>query len=426
MLPQAKLDRPPYEGLCCHLLELALLGVLAATLLPAWGLNAGLFSTNAKGHHIHAGQIDRMKDQLASIYLLPALGFWLVLRRGALDLSVWAVAGLGGLVAAGGINAGLPPPGALALGVLAGLAVGAVNGLLAAWTRLSSPAFTLIVAAIIVAGAGAIVPRRAVRVPDESFGAYLSASETGVDDEQSTTRAAEAAKIDTLSPAQIRRLLVALVYAAAVVVLLTWGVAGPRRRVGHGDRVAVFAAMAASGALAAAGGAFWLVDHSSAPVPTRVVGDLRIPAAAVLAGGALWRDRRHMLLSGLFLPISLPISVMLVTVWRQEANALTWLRSSGYAWQLILLTAMILSAHLALLGLLRGRGARRAAAGGAVALIVAAVATSARQALPASHAAKQTAALLSVSLWAAAVAALAASVLWPSRRPRPGPGAGCN
>ena len=388
------LDPSGHEVICRHWLGLVLVGVLAATVLPAWGLNASIFAMDAKGQYVQAGDgFSRMLGQLTSFYLLPAMGFWLTLRRGAVDLSVWAVAGLGGLLAAILINAGVPVAGAFALAVGAGLAVGAVNGLVAARTRLSSPAFTLIVAAIIVAGAGYLSPRRVVRVPDHTFGAVMPASEPDPGD-NATHRATP------LSSQKLRMLLVAIVYSATMVVLLSWGILSRRRHWTEPDRVGTFAAMAGSGALAAAGGVLWLLDHGSTPLPTRLIGDLRIPAAAILAGGILWLGHGRTLQSGLFLPVS----ILLATAWRQEVTALTTLRSSGYAVQLLLLTAMLGSAHVALLALVRGRGARRTVAGVSLVLIVSALAGMGSQALLGSYDARRTVQFVCLLLWAAAAA----------------------
>jgi len=405
-LPQTMLDPPPHEVICRHWLGLVLVGALAVTLLPAWGSAQGFFDVGSKAHGGHvAVALDCVANQLVSFYLLPAMGFWLALRRGAIDLSVWAVAGLGGLLAATLINAGLPVAAAFGLAVGAGLAIGAVNGLVAAWTRLSSPAFTLIVAAIIIAGAGHLSPGRDVRVPAHTFGSGMSASGRKSGGDRAAAPAANsesepqsAFDAAPLSSQKLRMLLVFIMYSTTMVVLLSWGIASRRRHWTGRDRFGIFAAMAASGALAAAGGAFWLVDHGSAPLPTRLIGDLRIPAAAILAGGALWLGRGRTLLSGIFLPIS----VLLATAWRQEVTALTTLRSSGYAVQLLLLTAMLLSAHLALLGLLRSRGAQRTMATVSLALIVAALAAMAAQALLGPFPARRAIQLACFWLWVAA------------------------
>jgi len=57
MLPQPQLDQPPDEILCRHRLGLILLGVLAAVLLPAWGLNPSFFSTSPQGQYLQARDV---------------------------------------------------------------------------------------------------------------------------------------------------------------------------------------------------------------------------------------------------------------------------------------------------------------------------------------------------------------------------------
>jgi ribose/xylose/arabinose/galactoside ABC-type transport system permease subunit len=61
------------------------------------------------------------------------LGFLLALRRGVVDLSVWAVMGAGGLIAAGVMNAfttatGPAPYGALLMAIAAAVLFGAIVG----------------------------------------------------------------------------------------------------------------------------------------------------------------------------------------------------------------------------------------------------------------------------------------------------------
>ncbi|MCK4276948.1 MAG: hypothetical protein KAX78_10570, partial [Phycisphaerae bacterium] len=105
------------------LLGVGLLIALGAILLPVWGIGPDAL----RGIWGEQGQRDLFNeamrgasDQMASIYLLMSLGFLLALRCGAIDLSVWVVAGLGGLVTAGLINVGVWPVLAMAGGAAAG------------------------------------------------------------------------------------------------------------------------------------------------------------------------------------------------------------------------------------------------------------------------------------------------------------------
>ena len=394
MPSQPMLEPSRREVLCRHWLGMGLLGVLAVTVLPAWGLNGSVFAVDADGLHV----LNTFVRVLGQFYLLPAMAFWLALRRGAVDLSVWAVSGLGGLLAAMLINAGMSVPASFALAVGAGLAIGAVNGLVAAWTRFASPVFTLIVAAIIVAGAAHLAPQRSVRVPDETFGSPLAPD---VADAWADAEKGDARDAGPLLPEQLRMVLVLIAYAAVMAAMLSWRLASPGARRRAPDRLGLFAAMAAAGALSAAAGAFWLVDQGAAPVPTRLIGDLRVPAAALLAGGILWIGRGRTILSGLFLPIS----VLLVTAWRQEVTALADVqRSSGYALQLLLLICMLLSAHLALMVVIRARGPLRTVAGVCLGVILLTLTVIAYQSLLGPYPGKELAELLCIRIWLTATA----------------------
>ena len=98
------------------LLALAVLVVLAGTLLPGWVARIGpLYS--ADPHAQDTAQVGNIAQylsdipgQMASFYLPLAMGFALALRCGAVDLSIWAVAGAGGVLAARLMNLGAPVP----------------------------------------------------------------------------------------------------------------------------------------------------------------------------------------------------------------------------------------------------------------------------------------------------------------------------
>jgi hypothetical protein len=108
-------------------------------------------------------------------------------------------------------------------------------------------------------------------------------------------------------------------------------------------------ALIVGGALAAAGGVLWLMDNDRATVPTWPIGDLRIPAAAMLAGALLLKGPRRTLLAGM----CLPPAFMLATAWRQTG----WgLECQGYSLQLLLLVA---GAGLMALGARAAEGRRR-------------------------------------------------------------------
>lgn len=107
--------------------------------------------------------------QVTSIALL-GVGATCVIIAGGIDLSVGSVLALSGVLAALATKAGIPVPLAMALGVLAGAACGAVNGLLV--TRAKLPPFIATLGMMLVARGLAlqITGARAVSGLGESFG----------------------------------------------------------------------------------------------------------------------------------------------------------------------------------------------------------------------------------------------------------------
>ena len=313
-----KLRSPsPADPWSRDVLSVALLLILAAVLIPAWDIGRENFQHAVIG-------------QMASFLLLPALGFLLALRCGAIDLSVWVSAGVGGVVAGVLMGRGLSAPWAFAGGAAAGLAIGAVNGVLVGLGGLPSIVMTLITAAGAMWITGQLVPGRSVSIPEITFGGWLARHHSPV--------------------LAARVLTIAGVYLAALLVLMLIDVAawfGAR----FGRKLSLFAALCASGVLSAVGGACWLIDNSQAPVPTRLVDDLRIPAAAVLAGGVFLARRGRELLAGM----SLPAALLLVTIWRQKAWHLP-APGQGYALQLLVLVGMTIVVHLAFARYLDARG----------------------------------------------------------------------
>lgn len=107
--------------------------------------------------------------QVTSIALL-GVGATCVIIAGGIDLSVGSVLALAGVLAALATKAGVPVPAAMAIGVLAGAACGAVNGLLV--TRAKLPPFIATLGMMLVARGIAlqITGARAVSGLGESFG----------------------------------------------------------------------------------------------------------------------------------------------------------------------------------------------------------------------------------------------------------------
>ncbi len=370
------------------LLGLALLAALAVVLLPAWA-----------GGRAFEEYLPEAAVVMGSHYLLPALGFLLALRVGAIDLSVWVCAAAGGIVAAATINAGLPVAAAGLAGAATGLAVGTINGLLVVFARVPSVVATLVVGLAVMWAMLAFLPQRDLTVPTGTFDTWRIEHEVQILQDAGDGAGPKPTSVKELYPLSVTRLLIvvgAFVTCAAglyaVDLFRQSGEEIPRRW-------QILWAMSASGLLAAAGGACWLIEHSQAPAATRPVGDLRVPAAALLAGGLYHAGRTRTLLTA----AALPVALLIATAWRQEV----WnLQVEGYALQLAVLAGMVVVTHLALAaaagGTRKPRGAFIAAAaltaGGLVVL-----AASARGATPET---KYALRLAGVTVWAVGAVAL--------------------
>jgi len=332
------------------LMGLTMLAALAVVLLPVW--TAG----RTREEYMPEAAI-----VMGSHYLLPALGFLLALRVGAIDLSVWVCAAAGGVMSAATINAGVPVAVAGLAGVVTGLAIGTVNGLLVVFARLPSAAVTLVVGLLVMWAALAVVPQRHLTVPPGTFDTWRIAHEVEILQDEGDGTGAKPTRVQELFPLSVTRLLIVVGVFIAVVAGL-YGVDLLRRSGGEiPRRWQVLGAMSASGFLAAAGGACWLIEHGQAPAATRPVGDLRVLAAALLAGGLYHAGRTRTLLT----LAALPVALLIVTVWRQEV----WnLQVEGYALQLAVLAGMTVVTHLAMAAAAGGPRKARAAFAVAAAL----------------------------------------------------------
>ena len=463
--------RPPILGNAWarDLLGLGLLMALMLVLLP--------ISTSPGRYPSH------LAGQLLSTYLLVALGFTLALRRGAIDLSVWALSGMGGVAAAMAIHAGVAPLWAMAAGIGLGLLVGAFNGLTVALVRLPSiavslamaagtgwlvawvaipagmkplwavlaavgagllagainallvrsrhlPSFivTLVVAFVAVWGAqkithgwaaaapprGEFLKDRAIHVPSSVFDAWHFSSQVAEEEGGKAPGAAqggEAAQTPWLPLSLTRMVLVAGVYILTMVVLMVASNAA-KRGVNVSEAWQLFAALCASGALAAAGGTFWMLDQSSAPIPTRPVDDLRVPVAAVLAGAALFGGRGRTLLA----MICLPSALMLATLWRQEAWDFYFY---GYELQMILLLGMILMVHRAIDQVLSVRSTGRWLALASMAMTASGILILGQANSLADHVARRLFYVFSLGIWLVGTMLLVVSRVLASRGPAP-------
>jgi hypothetical protein len=175
----------------------------------------------------------------------------------------------------------------------------------------------------------------------------------------------------------------------------------------------VFAALAASGLLAGLGGALWLIDNSRAPMPTRLIDDLRIPAAAILAGGLFLGRKGRELLAGM----SLPAAVLLATIWQQKA----WVMTSpglGIAPQLLVLTGLTIAVHLAFGQYVDARGSGRRIPTASVLLTVAGITMVGAAANFRAFPVRAVFHLAGVAVWVAGVTAVIASMRQQARLDR--------
>ena len=342
------------------LLWFLLLAARAAVLLPllhaSWPDLFGAEQDDLRRSRAWADLLVGATQQMASIYLLMALGFLLCLRCGAIDASVWVVSSLGGVLAAHAITVHhLPPWLAMALGVLGGAIVGTINGLLTAVARLPSIVATLLTALMILLALQLTQNQRQIRVPDETFDRWhlpapARASE-GVRGPDGPSPGGAPLTAPDSQPLYVTRMLLVLGAYSLVLLALMAGDWRRPRSWGPGSRKTLWASMIASGALSAGGGVLWILDRGVAPVATRLVDNLTVPVAAVLAGGAFLAGRGRTLLAAVFLPAAL----LLTNTWEGKVD----LRQlAGYRLQTLLLGCMLLLVHLAGNDFTAGRRAR--------------------------------------------------------------------
>jgi len=334
------------------LLTLGLLVTLGLILLPCVGLNLPTIRGALAGNEVYRDRmleaVADLGDQTVSIYMLMSLGFLVALRCGAIDLSVWVVACVGGLVAAGLLNLRTPPWAALLGAVVVGAGVGAVNGLLVVRLRLPSVVITALVAILLTFAAQVAVPQRQIRTQPGVFVgwnlvAVVRTAAGGPEnsrDEQAESRDGPAGTQTISAPLSVtRKLLAAGLYAVVVTVLANAAMLSKRLTPARRRRL-LFAALCASGALAAAGGGLWLLDYAAAPVPVRPIGHLRVAAAALLAGGVFLVGRGRGALAAVCLLVAGPI----VSIWNVHVWPVT---AAGYSMQVLLLIILLLVVQLA-------------------------------------------------------------------------------
>ena len=322
MTPKPTLEdrlRPDSESarLSSDLLWLGLLAAMAV-LLPVWPplrLNEA-----ATALSLNERTFNDMLGQTLSVYLLPAMGMLLAMRRGAIDLSVWANMALGGAVAAIVIRAtSAPDPSefnspiwGLLAGAAAGATVGLVNGIIVTRLRVPSPVVTIIVAGLVTLAMGAI-GNGDIDIPGTAF-AHWHIEQNVMSQEplgDSASEASPPAATRVSAPLSVTRMLaVVFVYGLTMTALMF---RKPDRR-GAGPDNRTMLALAASGLLSAVGGGLWLIENQSTPMPDQLIGTWRIPAAAVLAGALLLAGPGRTLLAGICLPAAMGVAV----AWRDH------------------------------------------------------------------------------------------------------------
>jgi ribose/xylose/arabinose/galactoside ABC-type transport system permease subunit len=283
--------------------------------------------------------------QLASYWVLPSMGFLLALRCGVLDLSVWMAFSAGSLAAAWLLARGCPASAALAVGIAVGAALGTANALLVRRSRLPSGLVTFVTALGVFLLLRWLLPEQTIVRPGDAWKAWHWLGLGSMDN-------------DVSHPLfMTRMLLVILFFGTTMMTMLAastrYVLSGPslaeeergrwmERTFDIGTQRTL--ALIVGGALSAAGGVLWLLDNDRATVPTWPIGELRIPAAALLAGGLLLKGPRRTLLAGM----CLPPAFLLATAWRQTGWGLEY---QGYSLQLLLVVAgaglMALGAHAA-------------------------------------------------------------------------------
>lgn len=208
-----------------------------------------------------------------SLYALVATGFTIVMICGQLDLSVGSVVTLGGLVTIG-LQAQAGWMVAVLAAMVAGAAVGAVNGLLVTRVRVNSFIATLGTMIVIQGLVFRLSGGRTLTVGTFALGTFLEQTVLGV-----------------LSP----RIIVTVSIVIAFEVFLqrtSWGralymIGGNKSTAFHAGLpvdVCTVAAFVLSGLLAGLAGALFSITINSAP-PTMGANSLMIVVAAVIIGG---------------------------------------------------------------------------------------------------------------------------------------------
>jgi len=344
----------PREGPWSPLVEVVHLAGLVAVLVVLW-VGSGIEGAERQFHDV--------VGQLVGYYTPAALAMLLAMRCGVLDVSVWMSWSAGSVVAAGILHAALPVEGGIHAGgwpVLAfvaaafvGAVIGAVNAWLVRMPRLPALLATAMTALLVWGLLQGLTSERHIPVHPRVFDAWhLEADLSSMDDDDDELMRPQRAH----APLSVTRMfLVALIVSA---VLLTMLIHHNRTRNAPlpptpPARVRTLA-LVAGGAMSALGGALWLLENNAAAVPRLPVHDLRIPLAAVLAGGLVLAGPGRSLLSAL----CLPVGMLIATLWLIDGWNFNY---RGYALQMLPPLAVAIAAGLVLRTLAQRR--RRDATG---------------------------------------------------------------
>jgi ribose/xylose/arabinose/galactoside ABC-type transport system permease subunit len=310
---------------------------LAMLLLPGWRLQGN-------------DSLPETISLLTSTMMPASLGFLLVLRCRAVDMSIWITMGAAGMASAGVLVAGgdNPSPGlALLVALLVGGGIGLINALVIRFTKIPPWLATLIVAGIIWAGLNFSGLPSQVMLSENMFDSWV----TKVTHVWGQFVGKEAQQ--NFAPLlTLRMLLVVGAWSVVMLTMLFSDMTVVRRGRILTARSRLFVAMVVSGMLSAFSGFCWMMEAGQTPLPTRLVDDLVIPAAALMSGAMFLRGRGRTMLAA----ICLPMALLVTTLWRQ----LVWpTQVLGYSRQMLLLVAMLLEVQIAFIWVFDGPPSRK-------------------------------------------------------------------
>jgi hypothetical protein len=270
-------------------------------------LTIGLLAWWNPGLDLHLAEVAK---PMASRELLMALAMLIALRMGVIDLSVWVLPGICALVGGTLVNAGVPSGWAMLVAVVFGAMLGLVKAGLVFIPRVPAVVMTLVMGLAGVWVARMVWPAP-VTVGVDTFQSWLMAKQV---------------EGDLLSlPLSLTRILLVLSGFLLAMTVCLGPLTAPRAR-GGGLRSVL--GLTCAGALLGLAGVCQLLDSHMAAAPVRVVGDFRVLASVVLAGGVLFVGHGRDRLAGL----CLPMGMLAATLW---GFAFADGGRYGYEWQVL-------------------------------------------------------------------------------------------